>query len=640
MLCHVFPARTNAYGFKEPQKPRQFPFGKHVCLSDVVQQLAWHKYDFMFFGAVLIVAFFSALTCLTRATISSKYGHPVTVSVSSVFVALATYAAIRFFAGTRRRAKALEHLPGPTPKYWLPGFMGLIVSRQPHRYATKLAEKFGPIFKFRVLWYHAVCITDPVLATHVLRSKHVDKLRFKYSFLDPFLGGTNLLTGHTDEHWKAVRKAVAPSFSAGNMKLALAHIVERTLALADYLEEGGSVKSFNVDNLLLRESMDVIGRFGFQKDMNALKSLRTPHAEENMDAVSLLNATQEIVDRFKIVWRWWRVWREDVRAGWVTIGRFKNIVRGLLSHIKATQPQRGSFADLLLRAKDPKTGRRLSDRKMFPEIAALFFAGVDTTGHTGTFCLFAISQHPEVEEKVVAELAEHGLLATKDNPNPRTLAYPDLGKLTYLQAVIKETLRMYPPVGIGQVRVSASHDITLADRLHLPAGTCIWVPHHAIQNVSFNWADHDKFKPERWLTPGTEYAVTEKLPLPKEWYKNWDLDKASSAPSTGTNIDSDEQEENDSRRPKRYFPFAEGPRSCVGQSLAKVSLVATMATLLSRFSFKLADEMGGPEGVLKRERYTLVIGLKGGMYMHAVPRVPTAGTDGQESSTTTSDEDC
>ena len=52
-------------------------------------------------------------------------------------------------------------------------------------------------------------------------------------------------------------------------------------------------------------------------------------------------------------------------------------------------------------------------------------------------CRFAISQHPKVEEKVVAELAEHGLLATKDNPNPRTLAYPDLGKLTYLQAVIK-----------------------------------------------------------------------------------------------------------------------------------------------------------------------------------------------------------
>ena len=61
--------------------------------------------------------------------------------------------------------------------------------------------------------------------------------------------------------------------------------------------------------------------------------------------------------------------------------------------------------------------------------------------------------------------------------------------------LMQETLRMYPPVGIGQVRISNSHDITLADRLHIPAGTCIWVPHHAIQNASFNWDDPEKFMP-------------------------------------------------------------------------------------------------------------------------------------------------
>ena len=47
----------------------------------------------------------------------------------------------------------------------------------------------------------------------------------------------------------------------------------------------------------------------------------------------------------------------------------------------------------------------------------------------------------------------------------------------------------------------------------------------------------------------------------------------------------------DNRLPKRYIPFAEGPRNCVGQSLAKVSLVATMALLLARFSFRLADDV-------------------------------------------------
>ena len=55
--------------------------------------------------------------------------------------------------------------------------------------------------------------------------------------------------------------------------------------------------------------------------------------------------------------------------------------------MKGPPPQRGSFADLLLRTKDSKTGRPLRDAQLRPEIAALFFAGIDTTGHTGTFCL-------------------------------------------------------------------------------------------------------------------------------------------------------------------------------------------------------------------------------------------------------------
>ena len=58
-------------------------------------QLAWHQYDFILFGGILIVAFFSALTCLIRAAFSSHFGNPYTVSLASVFVALATYTALR-----------------------------------------------------------------------------------------------------------------------------------------------------------------------------------------------------------------------------------------------------------------------------------------------------------------------------------------------------------------------------------------------------------------------------------------------------------------------------------------------------------------------------------------------------------------
>ena len=60
---------------------------------------------------------------------------------------------------------------------------------------------------------------------------------------------------------------------------------------------------------------------------------------------------------------------------------------------------------------------------------------------------------------------------------------------------MQEVLRMYPPVGVGQVRVSFQHDLVLAGKLAVPKGTLLWVPHHGLQNVSFNWDEPDRFQP-------------------------------------------------------------------------------------------------------------------------------------------------
>ena len=335
------------------------------------------------------------------------------------------------------------------------------------------------------------------------------------------------------------------------------------------------------------------------------------------------------------------------------MAHWQSLVRDLLGHVKSVGGGRpGSFCNLLLKVRDPKTGKPLTDKQMTPEIAALFFAGIDTTGHTGTWSLYLLSQHPEVEAKIVAELDAAGLLATPSRPEPRRLEWADLNKLVYLQAFIKEVLRMYPPVGVGQVRVSHTHDLRLAaGRLVVPRGTLIWVPHHAMHNARHNWDEPDSFRPERWLeTPGCEYA--QRLPMPREWYSGW-ADETADAyfggetgggaekeererkseeadGGEGNKADADDAEEpttsgsaassSSSDRPKRYFPFAEGPRNCVGQSLAMTTLPTTLAMLLARFSFGLADSMGGAVGVAKREQYTLVTGVDGGMMMHAVPR--------------------
>ena len=487
----------------------------------------------------------------------------------------------------------------------------------------------------------------------------------------------NLLTGHTNDHWKAVRKGVAPAFSASNMRSAFDVIVDRCDTLAAILtaraQKAGpnaAPEPVNVDNLLLRESMDIIGRVGFEKDMGALAAFESP--SDGVDSPGknvqvMLDATEEIVNRLEAPHKQARFWSAEVKHGHALMAHWQRVVGGLLDHIKKTATSPGSFCTLLQKVRDPKTGGPLTDAQMAPEIAALFFAGIDTTGHTGTWALYLLSQHPEVEAKIVAELDAAGLLASPARPNPRAIEYGDLAKLVYLQAFIKEArmgegrgeergrarararaepalthhhpplptpqvLRLYPPVGIGQIRVCHTQDLALAGgRLTVPRGALVWVPHLAMQTAAHNWgSDGQEFKPERWLVPGCEYA--DRLTMPQEWYKGWADDAAAAlAPGAAKDAAADGAEGEGGApaasaldRPKRYLPFADGPRNCVGQSLAMTTLPTTLAHMLSRFKFELADSMGGADGVTAKEQYTLVVGIKDGMFMHAVPRAGVA----------------
>jgi cytochrome P450 len=152
----------------------------------------------------------------------------------------------------------------------------------------------------------------------------------------------------------------------------------------------------------------------------------------------MLECTHEIERRLAEPHRAKFYWKKSVREGHAKMTHWKNIVReNLLEHIKSVAPIKGSFADLLLKVRDPATGGGLSDAQLLPEITALFFAGTDTTGHTGTWTLYLLSQHPEAEQKALDELKAAGLAPTPENPTPRALEYADLGKLVYCQAIVK-----------------------------------------------------------------------------------------------------------------------------------------------------------------------------------------------------------
>ncbi|CAL8468296.1 g7836 [Coccomyxa elongata] len=428
-------------------------------------------------------------------------------------------------------------------------------------------------------------------------------------------GHKSILTGQTSsQSWRLVRKGVMPAFSPNNIRHGFQHVLDIVGQLLRILKAGGEHAVVDMDNLLKREALDVIGRVGFGYDMGATAALEgrgdAQHALETADA-----AAYEVEMCWAQPYRQYKWWSKNVRQGAANQKKYHSLMRKLLADVKARAAKgellESSVAAHLLRIRDPKTGVPLPDELLLPEIATFFFAGEDTTSHTGAWTLFCVSQHPEIEAKIVEELARLGLLATLDKPQPRALQYEDLSKLTYLNLVIKESMRMYPVAG-GTVRMPKK-DVLLGGKYLIPKNTTVFLPLHAIHNSIHNFEEPDKFLPERWLEPGAEYARP-RAGCSSASISGRKATDGSAADREGASLAAGEG------RVRRFLPFMEGPRSCAGLALANMNLTATLALLYGHFSFRLADEMGGPEGVRAGEHLVITMSCDKGMKMHAIPR--------------------
>eukprot|EP00884_Botryococcus_braunii_P016342 jgi/Botrbrau1/3391/Bobra.0337s0032.1 len=211
----------------------------------------------------------------------------------------------------------------------------------------------------------------------------------------------------------------------------------------------------------------------------------------------------------------------------------------------------------------------------------------------------------------------------------------DLGKLTYLNAVIKESMRCLPVAANGSGR-TATDDVYLG-KYFIPKGTEVVINLFQFMNSPLNWGeDAGLFRPERFLEEGAElWAGRPGSAKPQEAAPEEAAEAVPAAPPQGggegeASSGFEEElsfwksgtEEEPFRPVKRFIPFAEGARSCAGMSLAKINVAATLATLLGNFTFTLADEMGGPEGVQASEHMAITLSCRKGMKMHCHARVP------------------
>jgi cytochrome P450 len=202
-------------------------------------------------------------------------------------------------------------------------------------------------------------------------------------------------------------------------------------------------------------------------------------------------------------------------------------VYDLIRRRRAEGTDRGDVLSMLLAARD-EDGTTLSDREVRDQTMTLIAAGHETTSNALAWTFYLLSRHPAEYDRLREELAR--VLAG------RTPEAADLPKLPYLDWVINESMRYYPPA--WSVDRIAIEPFELAG-YSFPAGTRVvisqWVLHH-LRDV---WGDPDVFRPERW-----DPARDQKLPR------------------------------------GAYFPFGLGPRMCIGMPLADMEARLLLATIL------------------------------------------------------------
>lgn len=490
----------------------------------------------------------------------------------------------------------LDKIPGPW-RHGLPvlGNVLEIVVPSFHRQFLAWANEYGGVYRTKVMWRDLIVVSEPREAAKIMGRGEgaLDKSPELYLPINQMVEShahPNLLTASSDAKWKIIRKAVAVSFSHGNIKKKFPMVLGKINELVDRLTVLGPKRSVDVDQAALRVTLDVVGLAAFGHDYEAVKQ-DTPAYSHMLRVLPrcftevelrMANPLRSFLPSFLF------------KRGAKGEGSFKNFQKEMTTLLKSII-ERGvpleddqSVAAQLMRIRN-KDG--IVDDRLLSEIGILFVEGFETTGHTIGWTLFSIVTNVGIQEKVAMEMDSHGLLA-KPGYTPREIQYEDLRKLKYLNCCIKESMRMYPVVSVGNGRVT--NRPTPIGKYVVPPDTLVVVPLYCLHNAEENWPKASKFMPSRWED------------IPAETFVHDARSEKISSTDRGVS----------------FMPFSDGPRNCVGQSLAKMEVIAMLAKLLSSFRFEMDPAYGGAAGVTSRESTHLTLQTRGtkGIRMFLTPR--------------------
>ncbi|KAK9840093.1 hypothetical protein WJX74_003186 [Apatococcus lobatus] len=536
---------------------------------------------------------------------------------------------------SKRGRLDLDSMPSP-PARLFTGHMTQLLAPNFHRVFTAWAQRYGTVYRISILGFPGVVVSDPAVIGQLLGygteggelPKNVDS----YQQLDRLWGGENsIFTDLNTNLQRVVRKATATSFSSSSLRQHFPLLQKKSQQLTDAIALHAG-KAVDLDEAGMRVACDVVGQASFGHDFKSvdfsdarvIKVL--PRGLEECQK-RMTNPIQRLLNFTK-----------DAREADACMDEYGNIIKGIVKEMKARGPPEAddlSVGAQLLRAKDPATGLGLTDKQLQAEVGTFIMGGFETTAHTLSFTLFCIASNPDVEEKIAEELRDLGLLKA-DGSLGRPVSADDLNMLSYLSNVIKESMRMFPVVAGFPRRTDK---VTQIGQYRVPKNVFVYILFHHLHNSPDLWDHASVFDPTRWEDPSDPtYVQDDSMHAHSDPFKgqtdttgksskgtiNLTASASIEQPTGSGDFVGKTPKKGMDARPKKYFPFSAGPRSCIGQGMANMVLKTVIATLCARFTLRLADEMGGPEGVAASEVMALTLHTHHGILMHCTERAPAA----------------
>nr|ATG29957.1 CYP867E3 [Taxus chinensis] len=495
-----------------------------------------------------------------------------------VVLALAALFIIVRYRTTRR-----QNLKAPRPPSWpIIGHLHLLrqQKRPLHRILSSLSESYGPIMHLQLGFRPLLVISSSDLAKQCFTTN--DKA---------FASRPRLSKGkHMGYGNKNFSQAPYGSFWRNLRKMCTLHIFSATRI--------ESFKQVRVEEIsaLIRSLFDSCQREGTPANIKSRLSDLTFNIMLRMVASKKLSEAVYSEDLQEA-----RHFKDTIEEAFLLVGAFDVgdylpflnwlDLQGLKSAMKKLQKKRDAFLQKLLKDHREKRGFQPKDLIDFlisatdnHEIQSdsnddvvkatalgVISAGTDTSSVTIEWALAALLQHPHVLSKAQEELDTHV-------GRERVIEEADLQELKYLQAIVKETLRLYP-AGPLLVPHESTEDCSVGG-YHVPAGTRLLVNAWAIQRDPAVWERPTEFDPERFLKGEREIDV-----------KGQDFE---------------------------LIPFGSGRRMCPGMSLALIVVTQTLGRLLQSFEWSI------PAGTTidMREGFGLTMPKAVPLKAMIIPRIP------------------